>query len=149
MLSPFLKKLLFVRQFFITDGRIEILGEKQVMLPFSAIMELQTDNSFEILNREVKKVMEYYAKKIGASPGGMIQSVQDIYETMGLGKMQIIKLDADHKEVVLRLLNISLSKTQLIEGVLCGLFSFLFGKNLTRNNISVKNKVSYLEVSIK
>lgn len=149
MLSPFLKKLLFVRQFFMTDGKIEILGEKQIMLPYSTVNCLQHPEMFETISKEIKASMVTYGKKMGSSAGGMTKSVQDIYETMGLGKMEIIKLDADKKETVLRLQNIALTDTTLVEGVLCGLFSFLWNKELTRKNIVVTKKTTYMDITIK
>jgi hypothetical protein len=149
MLSPFLKKLLFVRQFLIHDGKIEILGQKQVMLPYSALSHLTGGEHFEIINRNIRESMSTYAKKIGASQGGMVKSVQDIYETMGLGKMQIIKLDTKNKVVSLRIQNIVLGDTTIIEGVLTGLFSFLFSKEFGQNNIEVQKKASHFQVNIK
>ena len=132
-----------------TDGKIEVLGEKQVMLPFSAMMSLQSASSFDSVSKEIKTTMISYGKKMGSSAGGMVKSVQDIYETMGLGKMEIIKLEADKKETVLRIQNISFTDTTLVEGVLCGLFSFLFNKDLTRKNITVTKKGTYMDVTIK
>lgn len=149
MLSPFLKKLLFVRQFFMTDGKIEILGEKQIMLPFSVLANGQNPVLFETVSKEVRITMASYGKKLGSSAGGMTKSVQDIYETMGLGKMEIIKLDADKKETVLRIQNITFTDTTLVEGVLCGLFSFLYNKELTRKNILVTKKTTYMDITIK
>ncbi len=149
MLSPFLKKLLFVRQFFMTDGKIEILGEKQIMLPHSAILSLQHPEMFDTVSKEVKASMVLYGKKMGSSSSGMTKSVQDIYETMGLGKMEIIKLDSDKKETVLRIVNMTFTDTTLVEGVLCGLFSFLFNKELTRKNIVVTKKTTYFDITIK
>ena len=149
MLSPFLKKLLFVRQFFMTDGKIEVLGEKQVMLPFSAMMNLQNASTFDLVSKDMKAVMQSYGKKMGSSSSGMVKTVQDIYETTGLGKMEIIKLDADKKETVLRLANMNVTDTALVEGVLCGLFSFLFNKELTRKNITVTKKGTSIDVGIK
>ncbi len=149
MLSPFLKKLLFVRQFFITDGKIEILGEKQVMLPSTAVARLSTDQTFDILAVEMKKSMESYAKKVGGSSGGMIKSVQDIYETMGLGKMEIIRLEADKKEITLRIMNVQFDRTDVVEGVLCGLFSFVFSKDFARKDIKVTKKPTFIDIVIK
>ena len=149
MLSPFLKKLIFVRKFFILDGKIEILGERQILLPFSAIANLNESKMFETIHKEVKLAMERYAKQMGTGSGGMIKSVQDIYETMGLGKMRIIKLNADKKHTVLRLENITKPNEELLGGVLSGLFSFLFQKSLTKDNISIIKKGSYVDVSIK
>jgi hypothetical protein len=149
MLSPFLKKLLFVRQFVIYNGKIEILGENQIMLPRSALLSLQNEKTFDIVNKEMKDSMTRYAKKIGASTSGMLKSVQDLYETMGLGKMEVIKLEATKKQAVLRIKDIKCKDSSLIEGVVCGLFSVMFKKELTRENIKVINKTSHIEVSIK
>ena len=40
-LSPILKKLLFVRQFDIDKGKITLLGDNEIMLHASALLELQ------------------------------------------------------------------------------------------------------------
>jgi hypothetical protein len=149
MLSPFLKKLLFVRQFIIHDGKIEILGQKQVMLPASALSILNSDTHFNSLNQSIKESMSTYSKKIGASSGGMVKSVQDIFETMGLGKMQIVKLDTKNKVVALRIQNSQFSDTTVVEGVLCGLFSFLFQKDFGKGNITAVKKASHIQVNIK
>jgi hypothetical protein len=149
MLSPFLKKLIFVRKFFIIDGRIEILGQRQFLLPSSVMESFKGEDAFEVFNSEVKKTMVSYAKSIGASSGGMVKSVQDIYETMGLGKMRIIKLDADKKNAVIRIEKANTNNSDLIGGVISGLFSCVFTKNLTKSNVSVKKKVTYYDVSIK
>ncbi|NQU79620.1 hypothetical protein HQ545_07660 [Candidatus Woesearchaeota archaeon] len=149
MLSPFLKKLIFVRKFFIIDGQIEILGERQMLLPFTAIELLQNEQTFSIVSGEVQKTMANYARKIGASSGGMIKSVQDIYETMGLGKMRIIKLDTDNKKTVVRIEKINIKNTDLIGGVLCGLFSFMFDKDFSKENITITKKIGFFDVSIK
>ena len=42
VLSPILKKLLFVRQFDIDGGKIKLLGDREIMLNASAILELQS-----------------------------------------------------------------------------------------------------------
>ena len=149
MLSPFLKKLLFVRQFFMSDGRIEILGQKHFMLPLSVVGGLQHPKTFDVLNKEMNKVMDYYAKKAGTPPGGMIKYVQDLYETMGLGKLQVIKLDSDKKQAILRVQNINLNNNEVVSGVLAGLFSFVFKKKIAKKNTSIIKKLGFIEVSIK
>jgi len=41
MMSAFLKKLLFVRQFSIEDGKIEMLGKREIMLPSNILFWMQ------------------------------------------------------------------------------------------------------------
>ena len=131
------------------DGKIEILGQKQVMLPLAMMASLQNDQTFDVANKEIQKSMEYYAKKMGGSSGGMLKSVLDIYETTGLGKMQIIKLDVASKEAILRIIDGQFDRTDLLEGVLCGQFSYFFNKQLLRQNIKVTKKTTYLDIFIK
>ena len=148
MLSPFLKKLLFVRQFIMTDGKIEVLGQQQVMLPLTALASMQNDQTFDLISREMKKSMEAYGKKMGGSANGMVKTVQDIYETTGLGKMEILKLDTAGKKVILRMQNIRFERTDVVEGVVCGLFTYLLSKELTRKDIKVTKKSTYIDISI-
>ncbi len=149
MLSPFLKKLLFVRQFFMTDGKIEILGETQILLPIEALSMIDNPKVFAAMSKQMKSSMQNYAKKIGTSPDGMIKSVQEIYETMGLGKMQVIKLDQEKKSCTLRIKSVKTKNTNVIAGIIGGLFSFLFKKNLTQKDVNVRKKSGFLEVSLK
>ena len=96
MLSPFLKKLLFVRQFIIDKGKIEILGQTQIMFPSNLMAELQLidhDRVYSIVKKNIQYTIETYAKKIGSTSSGIVKSSQDIFETFGLGQFQILKLD--------------------------------------------------------
>jgi len=137
MLSPFLKKLLFVRQFLIDKGQIEILGENQVMLPSHLLSELQCidhDKVYSIVKKNITSSMETYAKKIGSNNAGIVKSSQDIFETFGLGQFQILKLDNPKKAAVVRITNSSIcngcekekENPCLLEAALDGMFTFLF-----------------------
>ena len=61
MLSSFLKKLLFARQFFMIDGKIEILGKKQVLLPASVLKELD-NNPSPSLSKSVRNSTKHYKR---------------------------------------------------------------------------------------
>ncbi len=145
MLSPFLKKLLFARQFFIVDGKIEILGKKQVMLPSDFILELQRLEP-ELAYNTVKKVMmndiKDYATKLGANGESMIKNIDDLFETFGLGKLEIINLDNKKKTCIVRVHNSPImtnkkgeSNFEITNSIIAGMFSFLFSKEVDTKQI--------------
>src|SRR3989344_5048540 len=103
MLSQLLQKLLFVRQFSIDNGKIEILGGKYIMLNASALLELQNIDETKIymVAREssligMKNLVEHakvynkikdlflksiseLGRKIGTTDEGMIKTLQNFY----------------------------------------------------------------------
>ena len=140
MISPFLKRLLFARQFFMIDGKIEILGKKQVMLPSDVVSCLQNNDPKEVytnIKSTISKDIEDYAKKLGSSGEGMLRNIEDIFGTFGLGKLEVVDLDYKSKKGVIRIHNPPLddikkinSGFQVTPAVLAGVFSFLFSKEI-------------------
>ena len=135
MLSPFIKKLMFARQFMIADGRIEVLGKRQVMLPFELLSDLQAIDQgkmYKIVKNDIHSTMDSFAKKIGASPMGMFKSLEEIFECFGLGKPEVIVLDQNKKAAVVRFHDTPLRNcsTAVVPGALAGMFSFLFNKQV-------------------
>jgi len=140
MLSPFLKKLLFVRQFLIDNGKIEILGESHIMLPSDLLAELQAINKEKVhslVKKHIHSTMETYSKKMGSTTQGLLKSSQDIFETFGLGQFQILKLDNTKKSAVVTIskssifdsgnkLKIKEADRCILEASLEGMFHFLF-----------------------
>jgi hypothetical protein len=131
MLSSFIKKLLFARQFFMIDGKIEVLGKRQVMLPAEMVDELQKTAKADTLKILVRKNIEDYAKKLGSGEEGLLKNISDIFETYGLGKLEIVDLDNANKKCLVRIQNLSSEgKSMILEIVLGGIFSFLFKKEV-------------------
>jgi hypothetical protein len=140
MLSGFVKKLLFARQFFIIDGKIEVLGKKQVLLPSDLIVELEKIDSkkvYDISKRHVHQNMAEYAKKIGTTSEGMLKSMQDIFEIFGIGKPEVIICDGKKKEAVIRFHNPPVKELcsqgedgAILPGALAGMYSFIFNKDV-------------------
>jgi predicted hydrocarbon binding protein len=157
MLSGFVKKLLFARQFFIIDGKIEVLGKKQILLPSDLIIELEKIDSkkvYDISKRHVQQNMEEYAKKIGTTSQGMLKSMQDIFEIFGIGKPEVIICDGKKKEAVIRFHNPPIkelcdNKTDpaLLPGALAGMYSFIFKKDV--NCTSTSTTAGVYEYKIK
>ncbi len=135
MLSPFIKKLMFARQFVMTDGKIEILGRRQVMLPFELLSDLQTldeQKTYSIIRNDIHSTMEAFAKRIGSSPTGMFKNIEEIFECFGLGKPEIIVLDQNRKTATIRFHDNPVEQVSaaVVPGALAGMFSFLFGKEV-------------------
>ncbi|MEM3405940.1 MAG: 4-vinyl reductase [Candidatus Pacearchaeota archaeon] len=136
MLSPLLKKLLFVRQFSIDNGKINILGNRHVMLSDDVLLELQEiddvrlyslikDSTLLQLSKFVEHAKVYkqlkevvaldistLSKKISSNEG-IIKTIQDIFDIYGLGKMIIASLDNTKKQAVVRIYESVLAETYL------------------------------------
>jgi predicted hydrocarbon binding protein len=162
MLSAFLKRLLFARQFYMINGRIDILGQKQVMIPadlIPALQEINPNKVYKAVKSAIKKDIEIYAKKLGSSEQGMLKSIEDIFETFGLGKLEIIDLDQEKKRTIVRVhesppvdsyKNKKTPVCAITPGVLAGMFSFLFGKDLNAKfNACMAKGKAYCEFVIK
>lgn len=123
-LSPILKKLLFVRQFGIDNGRIDLLGGREIMLNASAILELQDIDESKLYDlgkksgfknisgavehaKVYKKVRDVFiddiadlSRKIGQTDEGVIRVLQDIFNVYGLGEISIEKIDNKGREAL-------------------------------------------------
>lgn len=148
MLSSFLKKLLFARQFEMIDGKIEVLGKKQIMLPYDFILELQKVNP-RVAYTSVKKVIQSdirdYACKLGVSGESMFKNISDIFETFGLGKLEVINLDNKKKTCIVRVHNPPLvdpkrgkAHLEITSAIIAGMFSYVFSKDVNAEAVSGK-----------
>ena len=139
-LSSLLQRLLFVNQFNIINGKIEILGNRYIMLDASDLLVLQeidktktyatvknmSKNNLKnlvehanvykgIKDQSLKNIAEL-SKKIGKTDEGVIRTLQSLFEVYGLGKLEIINLDNDKKKVLLRVIDSSMAVAQLKKG---------------------------------
>ncbi len=137
MLSPLLKKLLFVRQFSIADGKIDILGARHIMLASDALLELQNidttklydlmkDASFKQISDFVEHAKVYsqlknvvlldisrLSKKLGTGDEGLLRTLQEIFDIYGLGNLVITALDNTKKRASVRVYESSIAKAFL------------------------------------
>jgi len=165
-LSSLLQRLLFVNQFNVIDGKIEVLGNRYIMLDASDILVLQDidktktySTAKDMSKNNLKNLVEHasvykgmkdqsmkniaeLSKKIGKTDDGVIKTLQSLFEIYGLGKLEIMNLDNDKKQVILRIKGSSLGLAQLdkqkskttvctlTSGVLAGIFSYIFKKDV-------------------
>lgn len=168
VLSPILKKLLFVRQFDIDKGKINLLGDKEIMLNASALLELQEidqtklydiakKSSFKNLVSFVQHAKVYekvkdvfigdiarLGRKIGQTDEGTITVLQEIFNVYGLGDMTIEKIDNSDKQALIVVRESTIAEEwmkkrrekaenpvcAITAGVIAGIFSYIFGKEL-------------------
>ena len=92
MFSDFVKRLLFAREFIIFNGRNEVLGERQSLVPVQLLIQLADVNSkmaYNIARDVMKEEMTKFAEKIGTSIPDIITNIKDFYDLLGLGSMEI------------------------------------------------------------
>ena len=82
------------------------------------------------------------SKKIGKTDEGTIKTLETIFEIYGLGNLEILDLNNKDKKAILRITNSTMAKMQLkrtksktpvctlTAGILAGIFSHIFGKNV-------------------
>ena len=139
MLSNFIKKLLFARQFYMNDGNIEVMKIKQVMLSSAVIHELNSPMVYNAVKENIRKEFHEIANNFGSERTDLLKSVEDIFEVYGLGKLEISKIDENGKSASLNLFNSSIAHAHnsknlnsdapvcfLTSAVIAGIFSFLF-----------------------
>jgi predicted hydrocarbon binding protein len=140
MLSPFLQRLLFVNQFTIADGKVELLGDRYIMLNASDLFKLQEldrTKMYSIMKsaslNNIKEIVEHaqvyksmkdqslrniaeLSKKIGKSDEGVIMTLQSIFDIYGLGKLHILDLDNKKQCASLKIENSSIALEQVKMG---------------------------------
>jgi len=133
MLSPLLQKLLFVKQFSMGSGKIDLLGSSYTMLDSSSLLALQNVDKTKMYSiaksstkAQVKSIVDHaqvykgikdeslrniaeLGKKVGNSDQGMIKTIQDIFDLCGLGKLEISDLNNKDKEATLKVHDSSLA----------------------------------------
>lgn len=158
MISPFLKKLLFARQFSMIDGKIDILGKNQVLLPADTIFELGKINpnaAYKSIKNTMHKDMVDYARKLGSTDEGMLKVVSELFESLGLGSMEILDIDNKKRRCLIRVHNPTFLSNADDEGavitpaILSGMFSFFFNRDVDAKKSILKLKgMNYYEYVI-
>jgi predicted hydrocarbon binding protein len=145
MVSSFLKKLMFARQFDIDEGKITVLGEQQIMLPADlllALQEIDPKRTYEFTKQQTSKMIENYFTRIGTSFTRSDSVVCDIFNNFGLGKMHI--LENTEAVTVIKITDSTMAQDYIkrnsdftdrcvchvTSGVLAGMFSFLKKKEV-------------------
>lgn len=184
-LSPMLQKLLFVNQFSIANGKVEILGNRYILLDASNLLVLQEIDKTKMYRamkngakKDIKGLVEHAAvykglkdqslkniaelsKKIGQTDEGTIKTLQSIFETYGLGQIEISDLNNEKKTAMVKLKNSTIAQEHkkknknkacvctLTAGILAGIFGFIFNKDVDcteKNCLAKGDEYCFFEV---
>lgn len=131
---------MFINQFGISEGKIEVLGNRFVMLYASDLLYLQEiDESkmyafikgsskkdlselvnhakvYKGLKNESVKNIASLSQKIGKSDEGVVRTLQELFELYGLGKMRITNLDNKNKKASIEILDSAIAFAKLKSG---------------------------------
>lgn len=151
MISPFLKKLMFARQFLIENGKIEIIKLRNMMISPNFILSLQEkdpDKLYGLSKKVMKKDLEFFNEKISLSGAASLNRIEEIYEALGFGKINIVDIDRKKKRSTVNILNSPIAKAHLVDhknspepkchfiaGKISGMFSFLFKEDVDAKEV--------------
>ena len=139
MLSAFFKKLMFARQLSMTEGRVNILGKPQIILPINVLpcMCESPQKTYEQIKGTIKKDIKHYAQTIGSDERNILNNVKDIYEIFGLGKLVVFDVNGKTKTCRVRVVESpyhehkhSSPAAAITPGILAGMFSYVFAKDI-------------------
>jgi predicted hydrocarbon binding protein len=137
MLSSFIKKLLFARQFYMNEGNIEVMKIKHVMLPSVIVHEFNSPLLYKQVKEHTRKEFHDLANNFGSGRTELLKSAEDIFDKYGLGRLEIKKSTGRSAEVCIynssiahahihKNLNTNAPVCNLTSAVLAGMFSFLY-----------------------
>jgi predicted hydrocarbon binding protein len=146
MIDAFLKKLMFVRQLVLNEGRFEILSVRKAMLPIDSFIQLQELNPekyYLIIKNTVKTDFERYAKMLNMNAEALQLKMKELLETYGIGTIQVADLNMQQKRAAINVLDsaIAINFIQnkrkatkpvcfLNTAIIAGAFTFLFGQDM-------------------
>jgi predicted hydrocarbon binding protein len=142
MLSEFLKRLMFGRQFSMDEGKIRIIGSRHVMYPLHVLIEIHhmdPDGLYLAVKKGIIDELNKSPGVIGIKNLHPTYSIVSFYETMGIGTMNILSFDPEKKEAVVRIhehefKQIYSSGNKLcdsfIAGVIAGIFSYVMSDSV-------------------
>jgi len=144
MLSAFIKKLLFASEFMMDQGRVEMLGERQVMIPaklLTMLQDLAPEKAYKLAKEVMKEETDVVTKRIGNSKAEIITAMKEFFETLGVGNMEVADLDMLKKRAIIRIhdspiaiahaLYKSKDGCRITAGLLAGMFTSIFESDAT------------------
>lgn len=121
------------------------MGQRKVMLPIEFLKSMETyDNTFDIVKKNTIAHMREYRNILVSEKKDMLEYYPDIFESKGLGKMEIVSLKGDKAKV--RIHCDSPEKCTFTQAVVTGMFSYILDKEL-ESKMSVKR--SFSEITLR
>ncbi|MCX6709400.1 MAG: hypothetical protein NTV63_00380 [Candidatus Woesearchaeota archaeon] len=163
MLSAFIKKLLFSGEFMIEGGRVEVLEERELMLPslmLARIQEMAPEKVYSIAKESMKEEIDRFTRKVGNSKAEMIVMLKNFFDTIGIGSIEVEDLDMIKKRSIVRIHDNAVALVNALEkkktpcmlaaGILAGIFSSIFDSDCDcEEKACVLKGSAYCEFTIK
>ena len=163
MLSAFIKKLLFASEFMFDEGRVEMLGERQVMIPSALLTRLQDidpEKAYKIGHEVMKQETDSVTKRIGNSKAEILTAMKEFFETLGLGNLEVADIDMLKKRAIIRIHDSPIALAHAIckkkdgcritAGMLSGMFTSIFDEEaIAQEKFCVLAGNAYCEFVIK
>jgi len=135
---------MFVNQFTIDNGQVDILGNKQLLLPVQIIELLNDKKAYDFIKQTVKIGMDEEIRKIGSTtPLQRFNNLKDLMNTFGIGNIDVTFIDSKKQKAMIQINNSTIAnyyisqrkKTTvpvcvITKAVLAGAFSSFFGKDV-------------------
>lgn len=122
------------------NGKINLLGKEQVMLSSQFLLRLQTideTQTYDLAKRTGLEDIKYYTKILDSEHGDLLGHVKTIFDTYGLGTLEIELLK--NEKATVRVSQSALANTKkhsdqpvciFTAGLLAGFFSYLLKKDV-------------------
>jgi len=137
---------MFARQFSMEDGKIELLGNREVMLPANFVASFDK-SIYAQAKKASSNMLQKLAKKLGLKGPELMNTAIQIYDSYGLGKMVIKTMNGSKSALVeikespivaelrLRGEKPKLPVCFLTAGVIAGTFTVVLNRNMDAKEI--------------
>jgi predicted hydrocarbon binding protein len=142
MLSDFLKRLMFGRQFSMDEGKIRIIGCRYVMFSvhvLTKIHKMDPDGLYLAVKDGIIEELNKSPGIIGIKNIHPTVSIVHFYDTLGIGTMNVINFDIEKKEAIVRIYEREFKElyhdnnkicNSFIAGIIAGIFSYVMSDSL-------------------
>jgi predicted hydrocarbon binding protein len=140
MLSEFLKRLMFGRQFSMDEGKIKIMGSRHLMFPsrvMAAFGQMDRKGTYLAAKEGIIEELNKSPSIIGIKNLHPEYSIVNFFDIMGIGSLSIVDLDTEGKKAVVRVYDREFSYTEadkfcdsFTAGVIAGIFSYIMSDSV-------------------
>ncbi|MFH0868832.1 MAG: 4-vinyl reductase [archaeon] len=151
MFSPFVKKLMFARQFNMEDGKIEFLGDRELLLPVGLVTEFQAfdvDKTYIFAKKTCIAELARITARLGVKGPELVKNLTEIYEAFGLGRIEIKDFDVKNGRAIINIMDSPVARDYIrknksskretcnfIAGMLAGIGESIFGKSMEAKEV--------------
>ena len=124
-LSPFVKKLMFARQFDIDKGSVTFLKQREVIVSPKLFSLLDKKKMVGISQTIFEEEINNIKKSTGLSKLKLVELFLDLLDSFGFGKFKLHKLEPN---VIVQVFGLPKDSESYVQGALIGGFNVVFDK---------------------